>query len=370
MARFVDATGRPGPSTWELGDYPAGRDAYPVTGVSWYEAVAYARSMGKSLPTVRHWIRAAGTDFAAVIAPLSNLQGSGPAAVGSFAGMGPFGTYDMAGNAREWALNASGSSRYILGAAWTDPHYMFTYANRQSPFDRSATNGIRVADYPGGLPADAAKPVEALVRDYTREKPVSDEVFEVYRRRFSYDPSPLDAKVEALPTPPPNTRAEKITIRAAYGQRGMPVYLYLPESGTPPYQPVIYFPGSNAIASPVFNPPASTNFVVKSGRALVVPVYRGTFERQDGLASTWPDSSRRYSEYLRELGPGCRADDRIPRDAPRSRHEPVVVLTATAGVVDLAPSFRRWNRGSRRSFWRQPGLRRERRSPKWIRSIS
>jgi eukaryotic-like serine/threonine-protein kinase len=35
-----------------------------------------------------------------------------------------------------------------------------------------------------------------------------------------------------------------------------------------------------------------------SGRALVVPVYRGTFERQDGLASTWPDTSRRYSEYL------------------------------------------------------------------------
>ena len=33
VARFVDATGRPGPSTWELGDYPAGRDAYPVTGV-------------------------------------------------------------------------------------------------------------------------------------------------------------------------------------------------------------------------------------------------------------------------------------------------------------------------------------------------
>jgi eukaryotic-like serine/threonine-protein kinase len=298
VARFVDATGRPGPSTWELGDYPAGRDAYPVTGVSWYEAAAYAKSMGKSLPTVRHWIRAAGTDFAAVIAPLSNLQGSGPAAVGSFAGMGPFGTYDMAGNAREWTLNASGSLRYILGAAWTDPPYMFTYANRQLPFDRSAINGIRLADYPGGLPADAAKPVEALVRDYTREKPVSAEVFEVYRRRFSYDPSALDAKVEALSNPPPNTRAEKITIKAAYGQGGMPVYLYLPESGTPPYQPVIYFPGSTAIVLPVFNPPASTNFVVKSGRALVVPVYRGTFERQDGLASTWPDTSRRYSEYL------------------------------------------------------------------------
>jgi formylglycine-generating enzyme required for sulfatase activity/dienelactone hydrolase len=298
IARFVDATGRPGPSTWELGDYPAGHDEYPVTGVSWYEAMAYAKAMGKSLPTVRHWIRAAGTDLAAAIAPLSNLQGSGPAAVGSFAGMGPFGTYDMAGNAREWVFNAWGSSRYILGAAWTDPAYMFTYANLQPPFDRSAINGVRLADYPGGLPADAAKPVEALIRDYTKEKPVSNEVFEVYRRRFSYDPSPLDAKVETLPSPPPSTRAEKITIKTAYGQERMPVYLYLPESGTPPYQPVIYFPGSGAIVTPAFNPPAQTNFVVKSGRVLVVPVYRGTYERRDGLASTWPDSSRRYSEYL------------------------------------------------------------------------
>jgi formylglycine-generating enzyme required for sulfatase activity len=35
--------------------------------------------------------------------------------------MGPFGTYDMAGNVLQWAWNASGSSRYILGGAWTDP---------------------------------------------------------------------------------------------------------------------------------------------------------------------------------------------------------------------------------------------------------
>jgi formylglycine-generating enzyme required for sulfatase activity len=81
----------------------------------------FAKFVGKSLPTVSHWIRAAGTDFAANIAPLSNLQGSGLAAVGSFAGMGPFGTYDMAGNVLQWAWNASGSSRYILGGAWTDP---------------------------------------------------------------------------------------------------------------------------------------------------------------------------------------------------------------------------------------------------------
>ena len=296
IARLVDATGRPGPATWELGEYPAGQDDFPVTGVSWYEAVAYAKSVGKSLPTVSHWIRAAGTDYAANIAPLSNLQGSAPAPVGSFAGMGPFGTYDMAGNVREWTWNAWGASRYILGGAWTDPHYLFTYANVQSPFDRSPTNGIRLARYSDGMPQAAAAPVELLARDYSKEKPVGDEVFEVYRRRFAYDPSPLNASIEHSLAAPAGARLEKVTVNTAYGTGTMLVYVYLPAAGTPPYQPVIYFPGSTAIGQPS---PSNeiVSFVHRSGRALVLPVYRGTFERRDGLSSTWPDESRRYSEY-------------------------------------------------------------------------
>ena len=42
MKEFRDATGRPGPAAWELGNYPDGRDNFPVTGISWYEAAAYA----------------------------------------------------------------------------------------------------------------------------------------------------------------------------------------------------------------------------------------------------------------------------------------------------------------------------------------
>ena len=47
MTRFRDKTGRPGPSTWELGDYLEGQADYPVTGVSWYEAAAYAVFVGQ-----------------------------------------------------------------------------------------------------------------------------------------------------------------------------------------------------------------------------------------------------------------------------------------------------------------------------------
>src|SRR5262249_5523991 len=57
MQEFRDATGRPGPSTWELGTYADGQDDVPVHGVSWYEADAYAQFTGKMLPTAHHWRR-------------------------------------------------------------------------------------------------------------------------------------------------------------------------------------------------------------------------------------------------------------------------------------------------------------------------
>jgi len=42
MAEFRDATGRPGPATWEIGTYKEGQAEFPIGGVSWYEAAAYA----------------------------------------------------------------------------------------------------------------------------------------------------------------------------------------------------------------------------------------------------------------------------------------------------------------------------------------
>jgi eukaryotic-like serine/threonine-protein kinase len=77
VARFVDSTGRPGPATWEVGTYPEGRTDFPVGGVSWYEAAAYAAWAGKSLPTVFHWNRVAFTVASSRIIPMSNLGESG-----------------------------------------------------------------------------------------------------------------------------------------------------------------------------------------------------------------------------------------------------------------------------------------------------
>ncbi len=52
MAEFHDSTGRPGPSTWAAGHYPDGRADDPVSGVSWFEAAAFAKFAGKELPVL------------------------------------------------------------------------------------------------------------------------------------------------------------------------------------------------------------------------------------------------------------------------------------------------------------------------------
>ena len=63
MELLIDSTGRPGPARWAVGRYPADQGNYPVQGVSWYEAVAYAKWVGKSLPSLYHFSRANATDF-------------------------------------------------------------------------------------------------------------------------------------------------------------------------------------------------------------------------------------------------------------------------------------------------------------------
>jgi len=77
-----------------------------------------------------------------------------------------------------------------------------------------------------------------------------------------------------------------VSIAAAYGHERVPVYLLLPKNAPPPYQPVIWFPGGYAfglfpLGSDLSAAPgvAFFNFLTRSGRALVIPIYQGTFQR-------------------------------------------------------------------------------------------
>jgi dienelactone hydrolase len=309
MSQFLDATGRPGPATWELGTYPEGKAEFPVGGVSWYEAAAYAEFAGKSLPTVYHWFSAARMGTHSEILILSNLASKGPAAVGSFGGVGPFGTYDMAGNLKEWCWNSSGEGRYILGGAWNEATYMFRHTDVRKPFERDATFGFRCARYVSPAPPMLASQILGPVVTLRNDKPVDERTFRMYQSLYAYDRTDLKARVESIDDSPLYWRLEKITFDAAYGGERMPVYLYKPKGAAPPYQAVAYFGGSPFLIRRSIDPSNASvfEFIIRSGRAVILPAYKGTLDRGPSQLR-WNDPDRpnqvkdRNVQWSKDLG--------------------------------------------------------------------
>jgi formylglycine-generating enzyme required for sulfatase activity/tRNA A-37 threonylcarbamoyl transferase component Bud32/dienelactone hydrolase len=320
MRLLVDQSDQPGPATWLGGDYPPGQAEYPVSGVSWYEAAAYAEYAGKSLPTDAHWNVARGgltpmLQFPqlggfAVLAPFANFGDQGPVPVRSLPGITAFGAYDMAGNVREWCWNETPQGRLIRGGAWSDNTYAFNVPRQAPPMDRSPRNGFRLAVYPDpdAVPEAAyGTQTTSAPGDYLSRTPVSDAIFEVYRDQFSYDDTALNARVEYRRESPGGWIQEKISFDAAYGGERVVAYLFLPSHVPAPFQTVIYWPGSASIGTrssqdleSYYEFPMFLSFLVRSGRAVLYPVYKGTFERGSPATRIVLNQleSRAYSELV------------------------------------------------------------------------
>jgi len=145
--KFLAATNHERPEYWDNSEF--NQPDQPVVGVSWEDAVAYAKWAGKRLPTEAEWEYAArgglkgkeypwGDDFPVEQANCGNLDAQhewdGPSPVGSFEPNG-YGLYDMAGNVWEWCSDwygdtypsekqtdptgpASGEYRVLRGGCW------------------------------------------------------------------------------------------------------------------------------------------------------------------------------------------------------------------------------------------------------------
>lgn len=136
---------------------------HPVVGVTWYEAEAFARSVGKRLPTEEEWEKAArgiegrvypwGEEFDSAKCNNGQSEGDGTTPVTKYVnGLSPYGCYDMAGNVWEWTASWFDKTDLVLrGGSWgiKFENLRSSHRFRTSPASRDVYVGFRCARTPG-----------------------------------------------------------------------------------------------------------------------------------------------------------------------------------------------------------------------------
>ncbi len=146
----------------------------------------------------------------------------------------------------------------------------------------------------------ALAPVQRDFRDFTHERPASDEIFRAYTSLYVYDKTALNSVVESVDDSSESWRREKVSFDAAYGKERITAYIYLPKQGQPPYQTALYFPGSNAIETRSSKDAllGGIDFLPRSGRAIVFPIYKSTYERGDNLKTDVQVATAFYRDHV------------------------------------------------------------------------
>ncbi len=303
---FRDRSGLVGPREWTNQEFPKGKGDHPVTGVSWYEAAAYAEYAGKTLPTIYQWMKAARGEmlshFEGIVMPWglmlldafsaqrANLYGRDTTAVDSYPfGISPYGAYNMAGNVAEWCLNESSEGRpAIAGGSWADAVHQFGARDSRPTLERANTVGFRCVSKPAPGSTDQGTARLEPPRRRQSITPVDDATYGAFLSHYRYDKKDLAAEVlETLETP--DWRREKLTFSGVGGDRVI-AYLYLPKRAKAPYQVINY-----VVSSTVFFGRTAAEEVeallasqIKTGRAVFAAVPKGALEREWPGHSDWP----------------------------------------------------------------------------------
>ncbi len=143
--KFMQATNHPEPKFWDNTKY--NQPNQPVVGISWYDAMTYAKWANKSLPTEAEWEKAARGGLKEMRYPWGNArpdrktanytQNFGkPTPVGKYP-PNNYGLYDMAGNVWEWCLDEYDFNFYKKSQNAKNP---FAFGN----IDRVINNFMKV----------------------------------------------------------------------------------------------------------------------------------------------------------------------------------------------------------------------------------
>tara|TARA_B100001564_G_scaffold80966_1_gene65164 strand:- start:2215 stop:4461 length:2247 start_codon:yes stop_codon:yes gene_type:complete len=309
---FKDKFGQFGPASWSYSKFPENQENFPVTGISWFEARAYANYAGMKLPNIYQWLDSAKlTNWDLVVLPdndNSNLNSNFLREVDDERGINSYGIRNLSGNVREWTTNPHGNNRYaILGGAYFDKSYSFSSFYSLSPFDRSEGNGIRLVSSEKNEFLDE-KIIEYEKRDIINEKDVSDEVFEVYKDQFYYNYFEPKVETKMIKGYDKNYNVEKFQMKTVY-ENNEPLHGYIIYSKKTEgkLKPVIVFPS----ASGIFNSSDSEmikseinqkKYLLDEGYSLILPIYYSTFSRKKTINTWWANESDNYKQTIIKIG--------------------------------------------------------------------
>ena len=292
---FTDRSGLPGPRSWVSQEFPAGKGDSPVTGITWYEAAAYAAFAGKDLPTIFEWEKAARNGLSSssgLVMPWglarsgtnierrANFSGKDVMPVSSFEfGISPFGCFNMAGNVKEWCLNQITGGYVASGGSWQDPIYLFGQYSAFNGFHSSNALGFRCVMRPAHITNDQGDFYIDIDEETPVYKPVDEKTFQNFLSHYIYDKKPVETNVINIQETKDWVR-EKRTFIGPYGDQVI-IYLYLPNRVKKPYQCLLYVPsGWVFYGMNVAHEAESTlGTQIKSGRALLTVVLKGSTER-------------------------------------------------------------------------------------------
>ena len=195
--------------------------------------------------------------------------------------MGPLGTFDTAGNVKEWTMNAAPTGeRYILGGAWNESGLRVRGLGRADAVCPRRDVWLPLRETHGGVARRGGRRTHAL-NPRPPPPPVDDDTYRLYAALHRYDKQPLDSRVERTDDSSPYWRRETVSFTAAYANDRVLAHLFLPKKARPPYSVVVVMGGSTIMDAlkriEEFDYPFE--FIIRSGRAVVIPAFFGTLER-------------------------------------------------------------------------------------------
>ena len=301
LATMKDRTGLSGPRNWTSQAFPEGTANHPVTGISWYEAAAYAEYMGNGLPTVFQWEKAARNgvygyvgvfmpwglvDPGESMANRANFGSSGTVTVDSYEfGLSPYGAYHMAGNAKEWNLNEMTGGYATTGGSWEDPMYLFSQYGSQDGFFSSSSLGFRTARIAVSSSGDQGSFAIDVDKRTPVYEPVDDVTFQNLLGHYAYDKRPSNAEIQEIITTE-DWQRERIAYDGPDGDRVI-AHLYLPNRIEYPAQCIVFVPTlSILVHSTTSETERYMSAHIRAGRAVFVVTMKGFADRQ------FPESRR------------------------------------------------------------------------------